>query len=153
MFEDALIFVAIMAVAVVIALLWKIGPPWEWRAYFATETRRGILRGIILAPALILLVALVLSFLPQRSYAGDWLTAASVYAGLDQTRKLSPMCDASLVDDRLTSNMGFRVGAWRSESRRVRVNARYTHHSCAIGSDDRQYDALGVEVEWRVWER
>ena len=153
MLEDALIFVAIMAGAVVAALLWKVGSPLKWRAYFATETGRGILRGILLAPALVVALAIVLSLLPGRASAGDWLTEASVYAGLDQTRKLSPMCDANLVDDRLTSNMGFRLGAWRSDSGRVKVNARYTHHSCAIGSDDRQYDALGVEVEWRVWTR
>ena len=40
-----------------------------------------------------------------------------------------------------------------TDSKRVRVNAKYTHHSCALGPDDRQYDAVGVELEWKVWER
>lgn len=153
MLADAAIFVGIVAVAVLVALRWKVGPIWTWRAYFSTEDGRKILRGIILAPGLVVAAALVLWMLPGRASAGDWLTDASVYAALDQTRKASPMCDSNTVDDRLTSNMGVRLGMWRSESRNVRVNLRYTHHSCAIGPDDRQYDALGFEVDWLVWER
>lgn len=153
MFEDALIFVGLMVAAVIAALLWKLGPPTKWRAFFSTDSGRDALRGIILAPVVILAIALVLSLVTSQAKAGDWMTDASVYAGLDQTKKLSPACDAGSHDDRLTSNMGFKLGAWRSESRNVKANLKYTHHSCAIGTDDRQYDAFGVEVEWKVWER
>ena len=40
-----------------------------------------------------------------------------------------------------------------NDSKSVRVNTKYTHHSCALGPDARQYDAVGVELEWKVWER
>jgi len=150
---DAFVFVGVMLAALFVYMTWKLGSPLKWPAYFGTETGRGILRGIILAPAAVLLIALLLLLVPGKASAGDWLTDASVYAGIDYTKKLSPMCDANLVDDRGTSNLGVRANVWRSESRAVRVNAKYTHHSCALGSDDRQYDAVGVEVEWRVWSR
>jgi hypothetical protein len=150
---DALVFVGLLLAALFAYMVWKLGSPLKWPAYFRTETGRGIIRGIILAPALIMAIGLLLMLIPGKASAGDWLTEAGVYAGIDYTKKLSPMCDANQVDDRGTSNLGARVNVWRSESRAVLVNSRYTHHSCALGSDNRQYDAIGLEVEWRVWSR
>jgi hypothetical protein len=148
---DALVFVGLLLAALFAYMTWKLGSPLKWPDYFRTETGRGILKGIILAPALILLIALLMLLIPGKSQAGEWLTEAGVFAGIDYTKKLSPMCDSNLIDDRGTSNLGARVNVWRSGS--VLANAKYTHHSCALGADDRQYDAIGIEVEWRVWSR
>ena len=150
--QDAIIFVGIILAVVLAVLWWKLGSPLKWKAYFSTPDGKGILKGIILAPAAILLIAAILALLPRVAGA-EWLNDASVFAGLDWTKNRSPMCDPSEVDDRGTSNLGAVVNVWQSASENVRVNTKYTHHSCAIGSDDKTYDALGVEVEWTVWKR
>lgn len=150
MLADALIFVSVILVAVLSYLLWKLGSPAKWVAYFKTEDGLGILKGIVLAPAVIIVIAIVLSLLPSKAKA-EWLNDASVFAGIDVSKKKSPMCEVNDVDERGTSNLGFRVNVWQSESENIRVNSKYTHHSCVLGSDDKTYDALGVEVEWKVW--
>ena len=150
--KDALIFVGLMVAVVLLYIAWKLRGR-SWREYFSTRDGKGILRGIIIAPGAILLIALALSLMPSCAQAGTWFNDASVYAGLDWTKKLSPQCEPNPVDERGTSNLGARLNLWQSDSRRVRVNAKYTHHSCALGRDDRQYDAVGLELEWRVWER
>ncbi len=150
--RDAMIFVGLMVAVVLLYIAWKLRGR-SWREYFSTRDGKGILKGIIIAPGAILLIALVLSLLPSCAQAGTWLNDASVYAGLDFTHKRSPQCWANRIDDRGTSNLGFKLNLWQSDSKRVRVNTKYTHHSCALGPDDRQYDAVGLEIEWRVWER
>lgn len=125
----------------------------NWIEYFRTKDGLGILKGIVLAPLVILVIAGIILLFSGAAQAGTWFNDASVFAGLDYTKKLSPQCERNSVDDRGTSNLGLRLNLWESDSRNVRVNSKYTHHSCALGPDDRQYDAIGVELEWRVWDR
>ena len=150
--SDAFIFIGLMVATVLAYMAWRLRGQ-SWREYFSTKTGLGILRGLVLAPLAIVLLALLLWLLPSSAQAGSWFNDASVFAGLDYTKKLSPMCERNSTDERGTSNLGLRLNLWESASRRVRVNSKYTHHSCALGEDDRQYDALGIELEWRVWER
>lgn len=152
MIQDAAIFISAIFITVIAVLFWKLGSPRKWKEYFSTPDGRGILKGILLAPAVIIVLAFLLSLLPSKAGA-EWLNDASVFAGLDWTKKRSPMCDPSEIDDRGTSNLGARVNVWQSGSENVRINSKYTHHSCALGGDDKTYDALGIEVEWKVWER
>jgi len=147
---DAIIFVSIMLGFILAYIGWKIGHPRNWPAYFSTKTGKGILKGIILAPAVILLIAFLLYLLPSKASA-EWFNDASVFAGIDYTKKLSPMCDVNETDDQGTSNLGVKLNVW--ESGAVRFGTKYTHHSCVLGSDNKTYDAIGVEVEWQVWKR
>lgn len=150
--RDALLFVGLMLVVVLFYMAWKLRGK-DWRAYFSTRDGLGILRGIVVAPLAIVALGAVLAMFSSCARAGAWFNDASVFAGLDYTKKLSPQCERNAVDERGTSNLGLRLNVWESDSRKLRVNTKYTHHSCALGSDDRQYDAVGVELEWRVWER
>lgn len=106
--RDALIFVGLMMAVVLLYIAWRLRGR-SWREYFSTRDGKGILKGIILAPGVILLIALALALLPSCAQAGTWFNDASVYAGLDWTKKLSPQCDPNPVDDRGTSNLGFKL--------------------------------------------
>ena len=149
---NAMIFVGLLLAILISYMAWTLRGR-SWREFFATQDGKGILKGIVLAPLVILVLAAALSLLPSKASAGTWFNDASVFAGLDYTKKLSPQCERNAVDDRGTSNLGMKINVWESDSRLVRLNSKYTHHSCALGPDDRQYDALGVELEWKVWER
>jgi len=120
------------------------------KEYFRTKDGKGILKGIVLAVVFAVGLAVLFSL---GGCSGTYLNDASVYAGLDHTKKLSPQCEATGPDDRTTSNLGVRVNLYESADERFRTNAKYTHHSCAFSPDDRQYDALGVELEYKLWER
>lgn len=150
--SDAIIFVGLLLTILLSYMAWTLRGR-SWREFFATKDGKGILKGIVLAPTLILILAGLILLFSGAAQAGTWLNDASVFAGLDYTKKLSPQCERNSVDERGTSNLGLRLNLWESDSRNVRVNSKYTHHSCALGPDDRQYDAVGVELEWRVWDR
>lgn len=106
----------------------------------------GIARALLFAALLGALVLLI-------GCSGTYMNDASVYAGLDLTDDLSPMCTPDSTDDRSTSNIGLRVNAYESNDGRFRANGKYTHHSCAYGHDAEGYDAVGIELEYTFWER
>jgi len=149
---DAFIFTGLL-IAVLLLYIGYHLPPTKWPSYFSTKTGRGILKGIVLAPVVILLIALLLSLLNKAHAQGTWFNEAGVFIGLDRTFKQSPQCQANTVDDRGTSNLGVWGNLWQSDSKRVQVNLKYTHHSCALGADRNGYDAAGVELRWTLWKR
>ena len=55
------------------------------------------------------------------------------------------------VNDHLTSNGGLVQNIMISDDDNLQLNAKYTHHSCALDPDDRSYDALGAEISYRFW--
>lgn len=120
----------------------------SWREYFSTRTGKGILKGIVLAVVFAVALALL-----SGCAGGTYFNDASVYAGLDHTKKLSPQCEDRGPDNRTTSNLGLRGNLYESQDGRFRTNAKYTHHSCAFSPDDKSYDALGVELEYKLWSR
>lgn len=137
-------------------VLWKIGPA-RLSSFLRTKDGKGVAKGVILAPAIIIAIGLVMFLLTPKAQAqvipGTWFNDASVFMGIDRTKKISPQCQSGAYDDRSTSNMGFRLNVWQSPSRNIRLNSKYTHHSCALNPDRNSYDALGVELEWYIWNR
>jgi len=123
--------------------------------HFRTEEGKkdllGILKGILMAVMFGLLMAGI-SLLSGCSQ-GTWMNNASVYTGLDYTKDVSTACDEGNgnFDDRSTSNLGIRANVYQFEN--FSANAKYTHHSCAFGTDSEGYDALGVELEYQFWTR
>lgn len=159
---DLLIVIGLVFAVCFGLLFWKVGLK-NLPAYLKTRDGQGVAKGFILAPIIIIVIGLLMFLLPGKASAenkpldltipGTFFNDASVFMGIDRTRKQSPQCHAGGYDDRSTSNMGFRVNVWQSPSKNVRVNAQYTHHSCAINPDRNSYDALGVQVEWLIWNR
>lgn len=148
---DTFIFIGLLVTTLIVYMLLKLRGT-SWREYFSTKDGKGILRGIIIAPLAILLIGLVFALLPTCAKA-EWFNDATVFAGLDYTKNQSPQCKVNQIDNHGTSNLGVKLNVWQSASENIRVNSKYTHHSCALGVDDKSYDAFGVELEWRVWQR
>lgn len=158
-FYDMRLVVVIVLAVVVGLVLWKIGPK-NLKPFFTSKEGKGVASGIVLAPVVIVLIALAgWLLLPKSARAegmnvpGTWFKDASVFMGIDHTKKLSPMCADGGYDNRSTSNMGAKLNIWQSPSGNVRFNTLYTHHSCAINPDRKSYDAIGVQVEWKFWQR
>lgn len=149
--SDTLLFVLLFLLILLGYSVWVLRKE-NWVEYFTTDAGKKILRGVVLAPIILLIIALSFKFVPQAR-AGTWVNDASIFAGLDVTAKESPQCERNRVDNRGTSNLGVKLNIWESDSGNVRINSKYTHHSCALGPDDRQYDGVGVELEWKVWRR
>ena len=63
------------------------------------------------------------------------------------------MCERSdgTIDDQTTSNVGLKYHLFESLDERFKTNIKYTHHSCAFYVDDQQYDAFGLELEYKLW--
>ena len=144
--KDSLLF--ILSILVVVLIWGKISLKGvNLKEYFSTKDGQGILKGIILA----IVFAFLFSLLPSKSEAKGWFNYAEVYAGLDYTKKINPMCVAGSVDDQSGSNIGLKLNVYKQG--RFSLNSKYTHHSCAFGKDSKSYDALGIELKYRFWSR
>jgi len=115
--------------------------------YFGSTEGKRILRGIAVAVVFILGMAFL------GGCTGNYITGASVYSGLDYPRGTSPQCKKNGADDKSTSNFGAKVFLFESNDSKWKTNLKYTHHSCAFSPDRNTYDALGVELEYQIWER
>lgn len=137
-----------MIFMVVMLLAWML---WALRKvniinYFKTKTGLGILKGIVIV--LVLCIGLAMG---RCALAGEFFADASIYAGLDYTFKPSPQCKTNGEDCHSTSNVGARLNIYQSSDKAFRFNAKYTHHSCAFNEDRNTYDAIGGEMEYRLW--
>ena len=117
------------------------------KGYFKSDDGKGILKGIVLAVAAVSLLAIL------SGCSGTYLNHASVYAGLDNTKKISPQCEADGLDDRLTSNLGARINLYESEDGKFSNDFQYTHHSCAFNVDEAGYDAFGFQLDYKIWQK
>lgn len=120
------------------------------RDYFSTKEGKKIRDGITTAVGVGILVVVLFSL---SGCAGTYGNDLSMFTGLDYTKGVSPQCQEGGVDDRSTSNIGFKANVFESDSERFRSNLKYTHHSCAFNSDKNNYDALGIELEYKLWAR
>ncbi len=135
---------------IVVVLGWAF---WSTRhidrtAYIKGPDFLGILKGVVIVVGVIGGLVLI-----TGCTSGTYLNDASVFAGLDYAKKSSPMCEPVGPDDHTTSNIGARLNLYQSADTRFRTNLKATHHSCAFSPDDRQYDAIGVELEYKFWGR
>ena len=115
--------------------------------YFKTHTGLGILKGVLIA-VVVMGVAVFLG-----GCSGNYLNDASAYAGIEATKDVSPQCENTGIDPHGTSNLGFKLNLYQSDDGRFRTNAKYTHHSCALSPDRNTYDAVGMELEYKIWQR
>lgn len=119
-------------------------------AYFKTDAGKRILSGIVAAGALMLLLA---ALGLAGGCSGKYFNDATAYAGIDQTKEISPQCISGGIDTKGTSNLGAKVNLFESDDQRFRTNVKYTHHSCAVSEDRNTYDAAGIEFEYKFWKR
>lgn len=147
------------ALAIVLVALSFVVPPTKWKEYFSTKDGKGVLKGIVMA---LLFGAVIVASTKAFSDEQPWylpdpgrnlLPEASVFLGMDHTKNVSPMCIKGGLDDKWTSNLGLRLGLFESADGKFSIASKYTHHPCAYGVDDSSYDALGVELEYKIWER
>lgn len=120
------------------------------RGFFSTDDGRRIVKGIVMAGAFVLIFVVI--GVVAGCAGGTYLNWASVYAGLEDTKQNSPMC-SDREGDQTTSNIGLRGSFYESADKWFSANGKYTHHSCAFADDGESYDALGIELDYRFWER
>ena len=160
------IVAAIIVILLAMAFTFKFSGD-AFKQWFASKEGKGAKASAALGVGSICAIALVMYLIgmllaPSAARAnsfsdmfegGTWLNDNSVYLGLDYTLKQSPQCKDSGVDDRGTSNLGFRQNIWQRKDGRFRWNATYTHHSCFLGSDRNGYDGFGTNIEWFLYRK
>jgi len=115
------------------------------------DTENGTATGIILAVLFPLILAVLLTLVywligTAKADEVRYFTHTQIFAGVENTQKVSPMCHEGGVNDRLTSNLGVRqhlVGYGD-----VDLFGHFIHHSCATNQDRYGYDALGIQATW-----
>lgn len=137
---------------------------WTWlvkgsfnkaKEHWKTKQLFGDMKPLLWLPAL---AVLILSLLfspdaaaeqkPQISYL-NWIEAE---AGLEwQIGEVEfVQCKPNTTDDldKLGSNLGARLNLIEIDDS-IQINAKYTHHSCAVETDRLVYDAVGLQIVWR----
>lgn len=127
-------FAALVLVIVVILLV------ISYKHYGMTKPFKNIASGLLLAPALAMIVVFVVGLLTGCAT----VDRIEVFAGIEKTKKLSPQCEAGGASDTITSNLG--VSACKGVGGDTDLCVSYRHHSCAISEDREQYDAFGFEA-------
>lgn len=116
--------------------------------YFKTKEGKGVLFGIVMFVGFGTLFSIPSCVKAEEL---EYLQWSSVYMGLDNTNHQSPMCEDGSISSRLTSNGGIRLNLIESSDDRFTTNLKYTHHSCAFNADDKSYDSIGIETEYKFW--
>lgn len=120
----------------------------EYWMYF--EGKTNMILGILKIPAIFVGLGLLLHLCTTEVEAGErkWFDGGSVYAGIDYNpNSPSIFCVLQGVNNKYNSNMGVIFNVTRRDH--VSLNAKYTHHSCAINPDAPiNYDAIGIYASW-----
>ncbi len=133
--------------------LYVYGSSKKAKEFWATSKGKNVRAGIVMFVGLG--VALAFLTMPSKSEAVEleYFQYGEVFLGVDNTFTSSPQCKKDQHNERLTSNGGFRFNVLRTTNKKVEVNAKYQHHSCAFNQDDLKYDALGIEIVWKLWSK
>ena len=154
MFFNLFLFLGLAIGVLTLLLLVTVGNPSKIVKYFKTDGKgAGVGIAMFVGGASVLVILTTLLFPAKAKADVTWFNEAEVFIGLDQTKKLSPMCHEGKYSDRVTSNGGVRLNVMKTTDSVVRVDTHYIHHSCAVNRDDSQYDAVGVQLVYRFWSR
>lgn len=146
------LFLAISSVIALVALIlvWQIKGIDEIKAYFKTRDGKGVLVGIATFIG-IFIFGSILSMFARADDHGRWVNYFDIYAGIEDTFKQSPQCEAGMYSDKLTSNGGIVFNVYESYDKMFNFEGVYRHHSCALNPDSKSYDAVGVQIKYRLW--
>ena len=149
---SAILFLAI-SVAILSAIIIKtVGFSRLKEQFIDGREALGRLKGIVMAILGLSIIVFSVAY-SKEVFAEEkevkYFDYAYIFLGADYTKKQSPMCETNDIDDRWTSNLGGVLNLVSYES--LRVDFTGTHHSCISGTDDKSYDALGVQVKYYFW--
>lgn len=145
--RNSMISFTLLTLVVVLVLL-VVAVKHNGLSWLKTREGKGVLFGVFLAPLSALVIVAVLTFFLSGCSSNRYV---EVYAGVEQTKKQSPMCEQGGASDTLTSNLGVSACDSVSSDGNTVLCATYRHHSCAITPDDQQYDAFGVTLNRRIY--
>lgn len=148
-FENLWVFLGLIGLIVLALLVFVYVKTGSWEAFKThwSTTGDGSAAGMLKATLAVVVLALLAFGVNSVLAEPRWFEYTAIYGGIDVTNDVSPMCEVSDVDDRMTSNIGVRQSIVRMDA--VTVLGNYTHHSCAVGVDNDGYDAVGLMIEWR----
>jgi hypothetical protein len=147
--DSGLMFILATLIFAVVLVFVVFKTPANVVGYFKTKEGLGVLKGIVL----FILVGIVLVFASKTFSEENWLTYGEVFLGVDNTFAVSPNCLGGGLNDRLTSNGGVRLNLYKSSDGKFEWNTQYTHHSCAFNVDREGYDAIGMQMSYKLWDR
>lgn len=127
----------------------------DLRLFKENPKLKNVLGGILMVVALAIIFAFWGNKANAQSISG--LNYVQMFVGMDYDFDNQRFCrDAApgvVVDDRLTSNVGFRANLLSMPTLRSELNAKYQHHSCAYNQDKPTYDAAGIEARVNLLKR
>ena len=155
LFNLALIFGAIMVTVFALLFGWswfELGGYEKAREHWKRKQPLPDMTPLLYIPAGIMFVLALL--FSQKADAAEytyvqWL---QVDAGLEWQVGDVPFTTCRETSDNNLDKLGSNLGAALNLiniNDSIEINAKYTHHSCAVESDYKVYDAVGVQIGWR----
>lgn len=84
---------------------------------------------------------------------GTYFNDASVHLGAYDGLGTAVLCDDRSGDDEYLTNVGLESNLYQSSGDRVRLNATYDYYSCTWGSDNKGFETVGLELEYKFFSR
>ena len=143
-------FITILLLGLVIALTFsaiKLGSVTKLITYLKSSEGSGIFTTMLLGVGIIVMLTL---FLYVAVATADWFKWTETYIGFDYSLHTNnSICTKdNLINDRFISNLGVRQAIYSMDN--MEVISAFTHHSCFVGKDNLTYDALGLQVKYRI---
>lgn len=146
--QDALWYALLVSIFVGGMLLWSIIGERDLKKGWARFYKHWPdMRGVYYIPAIIMLV-----FYAYESDAAEitYFNYAQIETGLEYQvgDKAFTTCYEGTFD-KVGSNLGASVN-FMEINKTFEINGRYTHHSCALERDFNVYDAVGIQLIWKI---
>ena len=123
-------------------------------AYFKRDQHGKRAWGGILMFCVGALVITMILLWASRAVADEaewqWLSYADIYVGIEAPNEPSLFCldNAGGPSRYATSNGGIDLSVLKKGH--VEYLATYQHHSCALNGDAQTYDAVGIQIRYRI---
>ena len=140
------LFLTVGAIIIVIGAMASYKTRTAMQEFWDSRVGKNVPGGIYTVFAVMVLFSLAAIFFSSRASADS--KYVEMYTGLESTFKKSAFCKPEQYNDRLTSNVGFRLG-FSGDS--LSPYLKYQHHSCAYNQDEPTYDAFGLGADLKLY--
>lgn len=155
--EQALTYLSIMSSFLTALFIWSwvtLGSFKEAKLHWKSKKLFGDMKALLWLPIVIMLI---LNSVEASERDEDkfitYFNWVEIDTGLEyQVGKPYVQCvEAETLLDQVGSNLGVTINIIEFTDT-IQINAKYTHHSCAVESDKDVADAIGLMMTWR-WDR
>ena len=147
-FDFVLFVIAVIVLGLIVLSLIKLKTLSPLKVITRLQNN-GAIGGIIAVIIFVIITAMVtFGYNDAKAESPTYLNYTEFFAGVDYEMGTNIFCYKDDVNDKLVSNVGVDQNLFTYKT--VDINLKYQHHSCALNEDKPTYDAIGIDMKYRI---